>query len=235
MSHPDSAGTEPERPSGDAPTEPPTDAAAASEPPVPPAATGQPTAGQPSAGQPTAESPASQPEYLMAMEAPDPTPTAPSQPGAPPASYPVPGAPAPRRGRMALVLVSIVAGLAVVASGVLATLLVVTAADLGDTRDRLAAVEAELAEERTDHQQSVDRLESDLQRSQDDLAAAEQELDGAENMVDLLRSEQSVIRQCVALNNEVVDAIITGDEAAFNAVIDEAEEVCEEADEILGS
>jgi uncharacterized protein HemX len=175
----------------------------------------------------------------MALEAPDPTPsTVPSQPaGAPPASYPVPGGP-PTRGRgprVALVLVSIAAGLAVVASGVLAALLVVTVADLRDTRDQLAAVEADLAVERADHQRSIQRLESDLQRSRDDLAASQQELEGAENMVELLRDEQSVIRQCVALNNEVVEAIITGNEAAFNAVVDEAEEVCDEADQILGS
>lgn len=132
-------------------------------------------------------------------------------------------------GRAALVVSTVVAGLAVVAGGVAGYFWWDTAGKLDRTRQEVSELNRTVA----DRDDEIDGLQVQLQGTEDDLAAVEQELSGAENMVDLLQDEQNVIRRCVTLNNEVVEAIINNDQAAFNAVIDEAEEVCAEADRIL--
>lgn len=246
MSHPDSSATGPDeagaagQPAADQPTETPPETAPETEPapspptPVAPVASAAPTAVRPV-----------QAEYLSALEPPDPTPPGvPAQPGADDrGAYQQVGRgahtqqPAFRSGggKVALVLVSLVALLAVLGGGVLAYLFWDATQELDEVRERLAVTEQELVEEQSAHEAAVTRLRTNLQGVEDDLAATQQELEGAQNMVELLRGEQGVIRRCVTLNAEVLDAIIGGDQAAFDAVIDEAEAVCDEADRILGS
>jgi hypothetical protein len=193
-----------------------------------------------------------QPAYPMALEPPDPnlagghTPHhgSAAQATATTAAMPIqhtavagyPAGPTPGgRGRTGLVVTSVVAAVALVAAGVLGYLWWDTDRELIETRDQLTAQVGELTQTTADQKEEISGLEHDLQQTRDDLAAAERDLEGARNMVEVLQDEQGVIRRCIALNEEVLDAIFTGNEAAFNAVIDEAEEVCDEADQILGS
>lgn len=196
------------------------------------------------------------PEYPMALEPPDPSPPVPRQASgghddAPPpreftatgeatdaagagtAAAAGAGSPSTGRGRTALVVVAVIAGLALVGSGVLGFLWWDTDRELTETRDRLTSEVELLTGQSADQQEEISSLERELQHSADELAITQRDLEGAQNRVDQLRDEQGVIRRCVALNAEVVDAILSDDQAAFDAVVDEAEEVCDEADSIL--
>jgi uncharacterized protein HemX len=184
----------------------------------------------------TIPSPPERPAYPMALEPPDPTLAAGADvpPGG--AAADAPGSPPPGGGRrLALVLTSAAAAVALAAAGGFGYLWWDTDRELTETRVDLTAQVAELTETTDAQTETIGQLEGDLQRTRDDLAAAERDLQGAQNMVELLQDEQSVIRRCVALNNEVLEAIFTGNEAAFDAAIDEMEEVCDEADQILSS
>jgi hypothetical protein len=202
-----------------------------------------------------------EPAYPMALEPPDPTLAAGA---APPAGVTVPGGTAPsggtappggtaesgqtagtagtgaagtagRRPRpVALVLISAVAAVGLVASSVFGYLWWDRQRTLDDTRAQLTAEMAELRETADQREMEIDRLLRELQGAADETAAAVQALEGARNMVELLQDEQGVIRRCLALNAEMLDAIFTNNQAAFEAVVDEAEEVCGQASEILG-
>jgi hypothetical protein len=144
--------------------------------------------------------------------------------------------PVSRRPRsVALALVSVVAAVGLVASGVFGYLWWDRQRTLDDTRAQLTAEMADLRETADQREGEIDRLLRELQGAADETAAVVQALEGAQNMVELLRDEQGVIRRCLALNAEMIDAIVTNNQAAFEAVVDEAEEVCGQASEILGS
>jgi hypothetical protein len=180
--------------------------------------------------------PPERPAYPMALEPPDPTLAggADGPPGG--AAAGAPRNPPPGGGRrLALVLTSAAAAVALAGAGGFGYLWWGTDRELAETRADLTAQVAELTETADAQTETIGQLERDLQRARDDFAAAERDLQGAHNMVELLQDEQSVIRRCMALNNEVLEAIFTENEAAFDAVIDEMEEVCDEAEQILSS
>jgi chromosome segregation ATPase len=131
-----------------------------------------------------------------------------------------------------------------VVSGVAAVLLVVasatgylwwaTATELSETRIELTAEVDELTGTIQENDAEIGRLTDELQGVEDQLGEAETQLEGTRNMVDQLEDEQGVIRRCITLSRQAQEAVLNDDQAAFNAVIDEATDACAEADAILG-
>lgn len=135
---------------------------------------------------------------------------------------------------MPLVIVSVVAGLLLVVGGVMTALWVSTASELDQTRADLTGQVNELNDTVADRDGEIDRLSDELQQTQDELSDAQTALEGTENQVDVLEEEKDTIRECLLMFGEAAAASDAGNEAEANAIIAEAEPICEEADRALG-
>jgi hypothetical protein len=146
--------------------------------------------------------------------------------------------PMPRRAgggsRMPLVLVSVIAGLLLVVGGVMTYLWVSASSELDDTRIELTGEVDQLNGTVGERDTEIDRLNDELQQAQDELADAQTALEGTENQVDILEEEKDTIRACLVLFGEADAAIQAGDDAQAEAILEEAEPVCEEANRALG-
>jgi hypothetical protein len=180
---------------------------------------------------------------FTAGTAPLPAPSSPalsSMPVEPVSSWGPPGPgmhqvpPAGRPSRAPLIIVSVVAGLLLVVGGVMTYLWVSTASELDDTRVDLTGQVEELNTTVGARDGEIDRLNDELQQTQDELSDAQTALEGTENQVDVLEEEKDTIRQCLVLFGEANAAIEAGDDAAAEAILAEAEPICEEADRALG-
>jgi uncharacterized protein HemX len=167
----------------------------------------------------------------------------PPPPGPPPISIepaggwgpPVPGPPPvpDGRGRVPLVIISVVAGLLLVVGVVMTYLWVDTASELSDTRADLRGQVDELNNTVAEQDGEIDRLGDDLQTAQDELSDAETALEGTDNQVEQLEEEQDQLRDCLTLVGQAQEAQDAGDQAASDALLAESEPICDEAFEAL--
>jgi septal ring factor EnvC (AmiA/AmiB activator) len=133
-----------------------------------------------------------------------------------------------------VVILSVVAGLLLVAGGLMTFLWLDTSGELDDTRADLTAQISELNDTVAARDGEIDRLGGELQETQDSLTDAETRLEGTENTVEELEDNQDTIRECILLLGAANAALEEGDDAEAAALADQAEPICEEADRILG-
>lgn len=147
-----------------------------------------------------------------------------------------PAAQPPRSGRgsrVGLLVTSIAAALLLVVSGVLGFLWWSTASELDDTRTELTAEVDELNETLDARDGEIGQLGDELQETRDALDDAETQLEGTANLVEDLEDEKEVIRECILLLGEIA-AREEADESVPSSMRDDADEVCDEANGILG-
>lgn len=157
-------------------------------------------------------------------------------PGGPPPGAWQPGGPIapPRPRRTGLVVMSMVAGLLLLASGTMTYLWLDTDAELTDTRADLTAEVTELEDAVAEAADEIRRLNGDLSDAEDILSDVEQERDGIENAREALEEDLDTVSNCLDLMFEFLALVGTDQTDEADAMVEELNEACEAADSVIG-
>jgi Skp family chaperone for outer membrane proteins len=188
--------------------------------PVDPAAPAAPAYG--AAYQP-GQAPVSPPAYPVASGLPYPTSSMPAT-GAPYAAYPAgPAAPAAKPGRLAVILLSVLSGLLVLALIGMTTLFFVNAGNAKKKQDSLTAQLADRDKELAD-------TKSQLQAKVADLSKLQQDLDGSKAATAEQTKEKEAVAKCL---NLIYSALGARTASEFSKKMKAAEKPCDEADKYV--
>lgn len=146
---------------------------------------------------------------------------------------PMMGVPGPAAGgsggRGVTIVLAITTALFFILSIAMAGMFMVTRGDLEDSKNTISSRNNTISDNNT----KISDLDSRVQTLEDELEQTQTDLTGSENQADELKRQKQVISDCLTLLAESSVAAEAGDTVTAQSKSDEADPVCEEAEEYL--